>query len=270
MGHHSTTTHNGNKSYFSGLGHHSKTTSNGNKLYFLALGHHSETTNNGNKSYFLALGHHFEKTNNGKKSYFFGALLRNHKQPQQIVLLSTEAPLRNPTNNGNKSYFLVLGHHLETTSNGNKSYFSALGHHSQTTNNGNKSYFLALGHHSETPAPTPPLGEVDGASLGGSFWAALGRNKSYCRVLVAFSCPRLAVTNRTAESRWLFLLAGLGFRIYRNCYGFGSHLGSMFVPCGQRPDFGTQLCSSLSRVSVCRDGGLDSVIICAWLLGTCS
>ena len=49
----------------------------------------------------------------------------------------------------------------------------------------------------------------------------LGRNKSYCRVLVALSGPRLAVTNpilywalsgprlaatnRTAESWWLFL-----------------------------------------------------------------
>ena len=50
-------------------------------------------------------------------------------------------------------------------------------------------------------------------------WSTFGRNKSYCRVLVALSgqllavtnrtaefwCPRLAVTNRTAESWWLFL-----------------------------------------------------------------
>ena len=42
-------------------------------------------------------------------------------------------------------------------------------------------------------------------SLGGSLWPTLDRNKSYCRVLVALSGPRLAVTNRTAESRWLFL-----------------------------------------------------------------
>ena len=32
-----------------------------------------------------------------------------------------------------------------------------------------------------------------------------GRNKSYCRVSVALSGQLLAVTNRTAESRWLFL-----------------------------------------------------------------
>ena len=38
-----------------------------------------------------------------------------------------------------------------------------------------------------------------------SFWPSLGRNKSYCRVSVALSGPRLAVTNRTAESWWLFL-----------------------------------------------------------------
>ena len=42
-------------------------------------------------------------------------------------------------------------------------------------------------------------------SLGGSFWPILGRHKSYCRVLVVFSGTRLAVTNRTAESWWLFL-----------------------------------------------------------------
>ena len=59
-------------------------------------------------------------------------------------------------------------------------------------------------------------------SLGGSFWPtfgsnksycrvsvalSVGRNKSYCRVLVALSGPHLAVTHRTAKSRWLFLLA---------------------------------------------------------------
>ena len=47
----------------------------------------------------------------------------------------------------------------------------------------------------------------------GSFWPTLGRNKSYCRVLVAVSGPLLAVTNRTAESWWHFvpyLLPGLG------------------------------------------------------------
>ena len=43
------------------------------------------------------------------------------------------------------------------------------------------------------------------AVTGGSFWPILGRNNSYCRVLVGFSGTRLAVTNRTAESRWLFL-----------------------------------------------------------------
>ena len=42
-------------------------------------------------------------------------------------------------------------------------------------------------------------------SLGGSFWPTLGRNKSYCRVSVAFSGHFLAATNRSAESRWLFL-----------------------------------------------------------------
>ena len=42
-------------------------------------------------------------------------------------------------------------------------------------------------------------------SLGGSFWPTFSRNKSYCRVLVAFSGQLLAVTNRTAESWWLFL-----------------------------------------------------------------
>ena len=42
-------------------------------------------------------------------------------------------------------------------------------------------------------------------SLGGSFWPTFGRNKSYCRVSVALSGPRLAATNRTAESLWLFL-----------------------------------------------------------------
>ena len=44
-----------------------------------------------------------------------------------------------------------------------------------------------------------------GPSLGGSFWPTFGRNKSYCRVLVALSGQLLAVTNRTAESWWLFL-----------------------------------------------------------------
>ena len=37
------------------------------------------------------------------------------------------------------------------------------------------------------------------------FLAHVGRNKSYCRVLVALSGQLLAVTNRTAESWWLFL-----------------------------------------------------------------
>ena len=44
-----------------------------------------------------------------------------------------------------------------------------------------------------------------GSSLGGSFWPTFGRNKSYCRVLVALSGQLLAVTNRTAEFWWLFL-----------------------------------------------------------------
>ena len=39
----------------------------------------------------------------------------------------------------------------------------------------------------------------------GSFWTTLGNNKSYYRILVALSSPRLAVTYRTAESWWLFL-----------------------------------------------------------------
>ena len=42
-------------------------------------------------------------------------------------------------------------------------------------------------------------------SLGGSFWPTFDRIKSYCRVSVALSGPLLAVTNRTAVSRWLFL-----------------------------------------------------------------
>ena len=42
-------------------------------------------------------------------------------------------------------------------------------------------------------------------SLGGSFWPTFGRNKSYCRVSAALSGPRLAATNRTAESWCLFL-----------------------------------------------------------------
>ena len=42
-------------------------------------------------------------------------------------------------------------------------------------------------------------------SVGGFIWPTLGRNTSYSRVLVALSGPRLAVTNRTAESWWLFL-----------------------------------------------------------------
>ena len=58
-------------------------------------------------------------------------------------------------------------------------------------------------------------------SLGGSLWPTFGRNKSYCRVSAALSCqllavtnrtalvalsgPHLAVTNRIAESWWLFL-----------------------------------------------------------------
>ena len=37
-------------------------------------------------------------------------------------------------------------------------------------------------------------------SLGGFFWPTLGRNKSYCRVLVALSGQLLAGTNRIAES----------------------------------------------------------------------
>ena len=41
-------------------------------------------------------------------------------------------------------------------------------------------------------------------SLGGSFCPSLGRNKSYCQVLLALSGLRLAATNRTAESWWLF------------------------------------------------------------------
>ena len=38
-----------------------------------------------------------------------------------------------------------------------------------------------------------------------SFWPSLSRNKSYCRVFMAPSGQVLAVTNRTAESWWLFL-----------------------------------------------------------------
>ena len=55
----------------------------------------------------------------------------------------------------------------------------------------------------------PTLGRNKSYCLGGSFWPTFGRNKSYCRVLVAFSGTRLAVTNRTAESWWLFLANSL-------------------------------------------------------------
>ena len=53
--------------------------------------------------------------------------------------------------------------------------------------------------------PCPQIQQIVLPSFGGSFWPTFGRNKSYCRVLVALSGPRLAVTNRTAESWWLFL-----------------------------------------------------------------
>ena len=258
---------NGNKSYILALGHHFETKatatnrtswnwgttsrpkqrtqivhlsigaplrdqSNGNKSYILALGHYFETkatsTNrtswnwgttsrpkplqqiahlnigaplrdqsNGNKSYILALGHHLEAkaTATNRTSWNWGTTSRPKqrqqivhapKPRQQIAHLSIGAPLRDQSN-GNKSYILALGHHLEakatstnrtswnwgTTSrpkplqqiahlnigaplrdqsNGSKSYILASGHRVEAKSNGNKSYILAWGRHFEAKA----------------------------------------------------------------------------------------------------------------------
>ena len=50
-------------------------------------------------------------------------------------------------------------------------------------------------------------------SFEGSCCSMFGRNKSYCRVLVAFSGQLLAVTNCTATSRWHFSGPGLDVTI---------------------------------------------------------
>ena len=42
-------------------------------------------------------------------------------------------------------------------------------------------------------------------SLGAPFGPTLGRNKSYFRVVVAFSGPVLTVTKRTSGFLWIFL-----------------------------------------------------------------
>ena len=52
-------------------------------------------------------------------------------ETQQIVLLSTGAPLRDEIN-GNKSYILSLRHHFETKSTITKPYILPLGHHYET------------------------------------------------------------------------------------------------------------------------------------------
>ena len=43
-------------------------------------------------------------------------------------------------------------------------------------------------------------------NLGGSFWSAFTRNKSYCRISEALSGLDLAVSNRIVEARGLFLI----------------------------------------------------------------
>ena len=72
------------------------------------------------------------------------------------------------------------------------------------TNHTAESWWLFLAH-------VWPL-QIVLPSLGGSFWPTRGReqivrwrNKSYYRVLVAFSGQLLAVANCTTESWWLFL-----------------------------------------------------------------
>ena len=90
------------------------------------------------------------------------------KQRQQIVLLTTGAPLRDRSN-GSKWYFLALGHHFETTATATHRTSSHWGTTSRPKqrqqiahlsagaplrdqNNGNQPYFLALVHHFETKA----------------------------------------------------------------------------------------------------------------------
>ena len=72
------------------------------------------------------------------------------------------------------------------------------------TNRTAESWWLFLAHVWPQQIVLPSLGGFFPVLVAFS-GQLLGRNKSYCRVLVALSGPRLAVTNRTAESWWLFL-----------------------------------------------------------------
>ena len=102
-------------------------------------------------------------------------------------------------------------------------------------------------------------------SLGGSFWPSLGRNKSYCRVSLALSGPRLAVTNRTAESWWLFL--AVTNRTAESWWPFLAHVwpyqillpnlgGSFWPTLGRNKSYCRTLCRNESyyRVSVALSG----------------
>ena len=123
-------------------------------------------------------GQRFAVTNRTASWWLFLA----HVWPQQIVLPSLGGSFW-PTLGRNKSYCRVL--------------VALSGQLLAVTNRTAEFWWLFLAHVWPKQIVLP--------SLGGSFWPTFGRNKSYCRVLVALSGQLLAVTNRTAEFWWLFL-----------------------------------------------------------------
>ena len=86
--------------------------------------------------------------NNGNKSYIFESGQRQH-----ILNNIITAPLRNQTSS-NKSYMLVLRHHVETKATATHHTSSHWGAPLRVQSQGNKSYIFALGHHFETKATT--------------------------------------------------------------------------------------------------------------------
>ena len=122
---------------------------------------------------------------------FWPTLLGRNKSYCRI-LMPLSGPLLAVTNHIAESFWPTLGPRLAVTNRIPESWWLFL-----VTNRTGGSWWLFLVHSSPQ--------QIGLSSLGGSFWPTLGRNNSYCRVLVALSGPRLALTNRTAESWWLFL-----------------------------------------------------------------
>ena len=159
-----------------------------------------------------SLGGSFLPTLGRNKSHggsFWPTFGRNKSYCRVLVALSGQ--LLAVTTRTAESWWLFLAHVCR-----NKSYFRVLvalsGQLLAVTNRTAESWWLFLWPNSwpqQIVLPSlrgsflPTLGR--NKSHGGSFWPTLGRNKSYCRVLVALSGQLLAVTNRTAESWWLFL-----------------------------------------------------------------